>query len=192
VNNPYAEAEGLELVLARERGEWMTGEISYTLMRAEGLSGNASDGFFLAQYGLPLAIRIYPLSWDQTHTVKLNTTLIAPWDMRLNLLVQWHSGRPYTNYPTQTGFQPVEDAGLFQPNNARMSSFANIDVKLAQQFHLGWTPASVLTVYLDIRNLLNEHNVSWVDSNGRIGGELADPSGYFIGRRTSLGVQLEL
>lgn len=192
VNNPHADAEGLELVFSRERGGWITGEFSYTLMRAEGLSGNASDGFFLAQYGLPPAIRIYPLSWDQTHTLKLNTTVLSPWDMMLNLLFHWHSGRPYTRYPTETGFQPVEDAGPFQPNNERMPSFTNIDLRLSQKFDLGWTSASALTLYVDIRNLLDESNVSWIDSNGRIGGELGDPSGYFIGRRTSLGVQVEL
>jgi len=38
---------------------------------------------------------------------------------------------------------------------------------------------------------LNEKNVRWIDSNGRIGGELSDPGGYYIGRRTTLGVQLE-
>ena len=191
VNNPYAEAEGVELVLSRERGSWITGELSYTLMRAEGLSGNASDGFFQAQYGLPLAIRVYPLSWDQTHAVKLTSTVLMPWSMSLNLLVQWHSGRPYTNYPTATGFEPI-DGGRFQPNNDRMPSYANIDIKVAQHFKLDWTSAAGLTLYLDVRNLLNENNVSWMDSNGRIGGELGDPSGYFVGRRTNVGVQVEL
>jgi outer membrane receptor protein involved in Fe transport len=192
VNNPYADVEGIELVLARESGEWVTGELSYTVMRAEGLSGSADDGFFLSQYGFPPAIRIYPLSWDQTHSLKLNTTVLTPWDTRVNMVIQWHSGRPYTNFPTQTGFEPVEDPGDFQPNNERMPSYTNIDLRIAQPFHLAITAGSVLTVYLDVRNLLNEQNVSWLDSNGRIGGELNDPSGYFIGRRTSLGLQMEL
>jgi hypothetical protein len=161
-------------------------------MQAQGLSGSADDGYFLAQYGLPPAIRVYPLSWDQTHTVKLTTTIVAPWDMRLNFLVHWHSGRPYTNFPTQTGFEPVEDPGLFQPNNERMPSFTNIDLRFSQAFRLGLTSSSILTLYLDVRNLLDEKNVSWMDSNGRIGGELGDPSGYFIGRRTSLGIQVEI
>jgi outer membrane receptor protein involved in Fe transport len=191
VNNPYGESQGVEVVLSRERGSWVTGELSYTLMRAEGLSGNASDGFFQAQYGLPLAIRVYPMSWDQTHTVKLTSTVVMPWSMSLNLHLQWHSGRPYTNYPTATGFEPI-DGGRFQPNNERMPACTNIDIKLAQSFTLHWTPAASLLLYLDVRNLLNERNVSWMDSNGRIGGELGDPSGYFIGRRTSFGVQVDI
>ena len=191
VNNPYAQAEGVELVLARERGAWVTGELSYTLMSAEGISGSASDGFFLAQYGLPPAIRVYPLSWDQTHSVKLTSTIVTPWNMSVNLLAQWHSGRPYTNYPTATGFVPV-DTSLFQPNNERMPSYTNIDLKIAQQFNIGWWGGSPLTLYLDVRNLLNKRNVSWMDSNGRIGGELGDPSGFFIGRRTSIGILVEI
>ena len=48
-----------------------------------------------------------------------------------------------------------------------------------------------MTLYMDCRNVLNERNVAWMDSNGRIGGELGDPSGYHIGRRTSLGLKVE-
>ncbi len=191
INNPYAQAEGVEIVLSRERGTWLTGELSYTLMRAEGLSGNASDGFFIAQYGLPLSIRVYPLSWDQTHAIKLTSTLVTPWNMNVNLVVQWHSGRPYTNYPTATGFEPI-DGGRFQPNNERMPSYTNVDIKVAQHFPLNLVAGSLLTLYLDVRNVFDEQNVSWIDSNGRVGGELGDPGGYFIGRRTSLGVQVEL
>jgi outer membrane receptor for ferrienterochelin and colicin len=192
VNNPYAESEGVELILSRERGSWATGELSYTLMRAEGLSGSAYDGFFLAQYGLPPSVRIYPLSWDQTHALKFSVAVQLPWDMQINMLAHWHSGRPYTRYPTETGFQPVPDAGPFQPNNERMPAYTNVALRAAQTFRLGWTPASLLTLYVDVRNLFDEKNVSWVDSNGRTGGELGDPSGYLIGRRTSLGVQIEL
>jgi hypothetical protein len=48
----------------------------------------------------------------------------------------------------------------------------------------------VLTLYVDCRNLLNEQNVRWLDSNGLEGGELGDPSAYYTGRRTSLGIKM--
>ena len=54
----------------------------------------------------------------------------------------------------------------------------------------GW-PNSRVTFYLDVRNLTNEKSVRWMDSNARIGGELGDPGGYFIGRRTYLGFTAE-
>lgn len=190
VNNPFAEASGVEIVLSRERGEWITGEISYTYMAAEGTSGNANDGFYIAQYGLPPAVRVFPLSWDQRHTFKITSTIITPWDFDLTILAESHTGRPYTNYPTATGFEPVE-GGLFQQNNARMPAYFNLDFKAVKYFTFGWWPNARFSFFVDMRNVTNEQNVKWVDSNGRFGGELGDPSGYYIGRRTSLGMQIE-
>jgi outer membrane receptor protein involved in Fe transport len=190
VNTPDADATGLELVISRERGNWITGEVSYTYMTAEGTSGSATDGFYIAQYGLPPGVRVFPLSWDQRHSFKTNATVFAPWNMNLNVAMEWHSGRPYTNYPTSTGFEPI-NGGRFYENNDRMPAYFNVDLKVEQHFGLGWWPNAALTAYLDVRNATNAQNVKWVDSNGKIGGELGDPSGYYIGRRTSLGVQVE-
>ncbi len=190
VNTPFADATGVELVVSRERGAWITGELSYTFMIAEGTSGSAEDGFYVAQYGLPPAARLFPLSWDQRHTVRAVTTLTAPGNLSLNMVAEWHSGRPYTRYPTSTGFEPV-DGGLFRQNNDRMPGYVNIDLKAAAGFVIDWWVNARLTLYLDIRNLTDARNVVWMDSNGRIGGELADPSGYDTGRRTSTGVRIE-
>ena len=190
VNNPYADATGLEIVVSRERGAWLLGELSYTYMIAEGISASAQDGFYIAQYGLPPARRVFPLSWDQRQTVKAVTTVATPWALNVNLVVQWHSGRPYTKYPTSTGFEPV-DGGRFYQNNERMPSYINLDLKVDKTFKPEWWANCSMIWYLDMRNLLNEKNVKWVDSNGRIGGELADPSGLFIGRRTRAGVRVE-
>ncbi|MEO8168867.1 MAG: TonB-dependent receptor, partial [bacterium] len=89
VNTPYADASGFEIIISRDRGDWVTGEVSYTYMTAEGVSGSADDGFYIAQFGLPPATRVYPLSWDQRHTLKATTTLTMPWDLSLNLFAQY-------------------------------------------------------------------------------------------------------
>ena len=188
VNSPYASVSGIEVTLTRERGEWVTGELSYTYMVAEGTSGRAEDGYYIAQYGLPPARRIVPLSWDQRHTVKLQATVSRPRDFSASVFLQWHSGRPYTAYPTSTGFEPVV-GGLFLLNNARMREYANIDLRAEKHFPFSSGNGTLLTFFVDVRNLANERNVAWVDSNSRIGGELGDPSGYFIGRRTNVGLQ---
>jgi outer membrane receptor protein involved in Fe transport len=190
VNNPYADASGFEVVISRERGSWITGELSYTYMTAEGTSGSSTDGFYIAQYGLPPGTRVYPLSWDQRHSVKTNASVFTPWDFSFNFAVEWHSGRPYTSYPTSTGFEPIE-GGRFYQNNERMPGYFNADLKVEQRFKFEWWPGAVATAYLDIRNITNEQNVKWVDSNGQVGGELGDPSGYYPFRRTSLGLQVE-
>lgn len=190
VNNPSASANGVEIVFTRDRGEWLTGEVSYTYLITEGTSGSASDEFYRVQYGLPSGQRAYPLSWDQRHTVKSILTLNTPWEFRLTTALEWHSGRPYTSYPTATGFEPVV-GGRFSPNNRRMPSYFNLDVRAEQRIPVSWWPGSRLSMYIDSRNLLNTSNVMWIDSNGRIGGELDDPSGYWPGRRTSIGVRAE-
>ncbi len=190
VNNPYADVTGLEIVFSRDRGEWLTGEISYTYMVAEGTSGSSYDGFYIAQYGLPPAVRTFPLSWDQRHSLKANLSFQSPSGFGVRILTDWHSGLPYTNYPTSTGYDQIV-GGRFSENNARMSEYFNMDMKIEQRFTPSWWPSSSLSVYLDIRNVLNDENVKWMDSNGRVGGELGDPSGYFTGRRTRLGVQAE-
>lgn len=190
VNTPNADAHGFELTFSRERGNWFTGEISYTFMITEGTSGSAQDGFYIAQYGLPPATRTFPLSWDQTHTIKLTGTFIAPFGLTAMGVAEYHSGRPYTNYPTATGFEAV-DGGLFSENNARMPSYMNLDIRAEQSFTLGFLPNGRPKVFVDIRNVLNRRNVKWMDSNGRIGGELNDPSGYYIGRRTHVGIQID-
>jgi hypothetical protein len=56
-------------------------------------------------------------------------------------------------------------------------------------FRPDWWPEALMSLYVDVRNLTDAANVSWIDSNGRIGGELGDPSGYMIGRRARFGIQ---
>lgn len=190
VNTPEALASGVEIVISRERGEWLTGEVSYTFMRAEGTSGSAQDAFYIAQYGLPPAVRVFALSWDQTHALKTVLTVVTPIDLNFNLVTEFHTGRPFTRYTTSTGFDTVK-TGLFVQNNERMPSYFNADVKIEKIFTFGWWENSRLKLYLDVRNVTNTQNVKWVDSNGRVGGELGDPGGFYIGRRTSLGLQVE-
>jgi outer membrane receptor protein involved in Fe transport len=190
VNNPYGEAEGLEFLLARTRGNWVTGELSYTYMTTEGVSGSANDGFYIAQYGLPPAKRAFPLSWDQRHSIKCVLNVHVTEGLTVHSILDWHTGRPYTYYPTSTGFVKV-DTMLFAQNNARMPAAITLDVRAQEQFRLPWWPEALFTAYVDCRNLTDQRNVLWIDSNGRIGGELDDPSAYAIGRRTNLGLQIE-
>jgi hypothetical protein len=157
-------------------------------MVAEGSSGSASDGFYIAQFGLPPGVRVYPLSWDQRHTVKAVATATLPWDLSLSGVLQWHTGRPYTSYPSATGFDRVL-GGRFYQNNDRMRAYFTLDIRVEKAVVFGSPDEFSGSLTLDVRNLTNEHNVRWIDANGRVGGELGDPSGYFIGRRTSIGFQ---
>jgi outer membrane receptor for ferrienterochelin and colicin len=190
VNNAEAFARGVEFVLSRENDERLSGSISYTFMTTEGVSDYADQRANFAQWGFPLAPVTFPLSWDQRHTVKLDAEPKLPLGIVGDLVILYNSPRPYTYFPTRDGFNPLYPNTLFVPNNARMEDVLFINVKLSRRF--GGEHDRSLTLYADVRNLLNRNNVRWIDSNGRIGGELSDPGAYFEPRRVRVGLKAEL
>jgi len=116
-----------------------------------------------------------------------------PWDFSTDLIFQISSGRPYTYYPSKDGFTPEIPTDRFLPNNRRMPGTKFINIKVKKDFIVTMqhplSPEKV-TLYFDGRNLTNEKNVLWMDSSGRIGGELGDPSAYMYPRRMAWGVVL--
>jgi len=191
VNNAAANATGLELVLSRERDEDLSGSISYSYMITEGVSEYADQTINYAQWGFPLAHQTFPLSWDQRHTVKVDVEARIVWGVTANVIVMYNSPRPYTYYPTRDGFTPADSSLAFLPNNERMQENLFVNLKISRQIELSSTNHTALSLYADIRNLLNRSNVRWVDSNGRIGGELEDPGAYYDLRRVKVGAKIE-
>ena len=194
VNNPFATASGLELMVMKESGDPLSGSISYTFMSAEGVSEDARSGLEFFQWGQPVPARPFPLSWDQRHTVKVIATLEFPWEISLSSSWTYHTGRPYTFFPSKDGFTPDDPTLEFEPNNARLDNFNLLNVKLSKRLVIGSkdSPFVRLNVYFDGRNLLNTKNVLWVDSGGRVGGELGDLSAWGQGRRIRFGIRAEM
>ncbi len=189
VNNAKATAYGLELVLTRQYDERISGSVSYSYMVTEGLSDYVNQGVQYAQWGFPIPAVPYPLSWDQKHTIKADVELRLPWGIRSDWVVLYNSPRPYTFFPTRDGFTPVDSTKDFVPNNKRMSDVLFLNAKISRRFSFGAEGKFGLTFYADMSNLLNRANVRWMDSNGRIGGELNDPGAYYEPRRVRVGVQ---
>jgi hypothetical protein len=52
-----------------------------------------------------------------------------------------------------------------------MFDVAFVNAKFSRQSVVEKARRYVITVYVDVRNLLNKKNVRWIDSNGKIGGE---------------------
>lgn len=191
VNNAEANASGLEFLVSRERDPRLSGSISYTFMITEGVSEYADQRINLAQWGFPLAARAYPLSWDQRHTMKADGEFRLPGDIEANFVVLYNSARPYTHFPTRDGYQPIDSAKAFLPNNRRMRDVVFVNGKLSRRFMIGENNRYVATIFVDGRNIFNKKNVRWMDSSGRIGGELGDPSAYYDPRRVRIGVRVE-
>jgi len=191
VNNAGGDAYGLEVVVSRERNERLSGSISYTYMVTEATSEYVDQNLNIAQWGFKLAPASYPLSWDQRHTVKADIDFKIFGDIQSNIVAMYNSPRPYTYYPTRDGFTPLDTSKAFVPNNARMSDFLNVDWKVSKSFSVRGIKA-LLTLYADIRNLFNKQNVKWMDSQGKIGGELGDPGAYYNPRRVRVGIRVDL
>jgi outer membrane receptor protein involved in Fe transport len=191
VNNDRAEARGFELNVTKEKGEWLTGNISYTYMTAEGISSTPELGIQYYQWGFPLTSNLYYLSWDQRHTFKINLNFRFPWGMEASLYYHNHTPRPFTYFPSEEGYIPDDPNIAFVPNNERMNHYYMMNVKISQLFPIGKRGLKSVTLYADSRNLLNQKNVLWIDASARVGGELGDPGAYGVGRRTLAGIQLD-
>ena len=192
VNNAAANAYGLEVVLGRERDERVAGSISYTCMVTDAESEYADQNINIAQWGFKLAPLSYPLSWDQRHSVKGDFDFKMFNQIQSNIVILYNSPRPYTYFPTRDGYTPVDTSKLLVPNNRRMEDFLTINWKLSTTFKFSFLNGADVTLYADIRNLLNRRNVRWMDSNGRVGGELGDPSAYYDPRRVKVGIRVDM
>lgn len=191
VNNAEAEASGLEFIISRERDEKFSGSLSYTYMFTEGTSELANQSINLAQWGFPIKATSFPLSWDQRHAVKLDLEGMLWYDIFANMVVWYNSPKPYTYFPTRDGFVPIDSTKDFVPNNARMRNVVFANLKFSREFKFMKPPFERLVLYVDVRNLFNTKNVKWIDSNGRIGGELGDPAAYYDFRRVRAGFTID-
>ncbi|MFA6455564.1 MAG: TonB-dependent receptor [Bacteroidota bacterium] len=191
VNNAQARAQGVEIVFMRESDEQFTNSVSYTYMVARGISETADQSINYAQWGFAVAPVDHYLSWDQRHTIKVDVNAKLFWGISANATAIFNSPRPYTQYPTRDGFTPVDPTKEFIPNNVRMKSTIFSNIKVTKTFEIDDLFPSKVTVYIDSRNLLNYQNVKWYDSNGKIGGELGDPTAYYSPRRTRIGLLWE-
>jgi outer membrane receptor protein involved in Fe transport len=189
VNNAYARSMGLELLITKETGDWLIGSFSYTLMSTEGLSQDARQGLQYYQWGFEPPPKVFPLSWDQQHTIKAVFNFRLPWESDMIIIWNFNSGRPYTYYPTRDGFTPLDSTLKFLPNNERMSDVHLVQLKVTKRWKI--SDAINAVFYLDIRNMLNRKNVLWVDSAGKVGGELGDIMAYDSARRTRIGIRIE-
>lgn len=191
VNNAEANASGIEFFLYREGDERLTGSVSYSYMITEGISEYVGQRVNYEQWGFPLVSQPFPLSWDQRHTVKLDTDFALFDGINTNVVALYNSPRPYTYFPTRDGFVPLDTNKILVPNNKRMEHFFLVNVKLSKSFRM-FNDRCRIMIFVDVRNLFNWQNVRWIDSNGRIGGELEDPGAYYDPRRVRVGLKVDL
>lgn len=188
VNLAGGHSTGVELVIEKKYGCYCSSKLSYTLMSAKGLSGSIDQGLNYFIWGFAVPNEEFYLSWDQRHTLVGDFFVGVPEKYGIDVLWRWHSPRPYTYYPSRSGYVPDLSMEM-KPNNSRMKSVSYMDIKVFKNWKI--SGKLLLTTYLDVRNLFDRYNVLWIASDGKIGGELGDPSAWDIGRRVNLGMQIK-
>jgi outer membrane receptor protein involved in Fe transport len=189
VNMPTATSSGFELLLEKEYSNYFSGKICYTLMNAKGYSNYVDQGLNYQMWGFAIPNVEHYLSWDQRHTFVMEAFAGVPGKYGIDMIWRWNSPRPYTYYPSRTGYLPDLETQI-EPNNARMKNIAYVDVKLYKEWAI--FKGMSVTTYLDIRNLFDRKNVLWIASDGKTGGELEDPSAWDVGRRLNVGLKIAL
>ncbi len=187
VNLAGGSSNGFELLIEKKYGHYYSGKVSYTHSYAKGLSSSVDQGLNYFIWGFAVPNEEFYLSWDQRQTFVGNIFLGVPQKFGIDILWRWHSPRPYTYYPSRTGYIPDLNIEM-KPNNARMRTVSYFDLKVFKNWKIGKN-FSLLT-YLDVRNLFDKYNVLWIASDGRIGGELSDPAAWDTGRRVNLGLKI--
>ena len=169
-NADFGSVRSVEFVLKRNVSRMLSGSLNYTYSIAR---GSASTPQELADQASSTERGYFPLAFDQRHTVKAVVNLLAPDNAHrrllgvplggwgLSLVGYYGSGLPYT--PTNTLREQTETA----PNQARLSAFVNLDLRLRKRLKAG---KFNFMLFSEVRNVFDRRNVVSVYANtGRPG-----------------------
>ncbi len=184
INTDYGTIKGVSATFELRRTQRLAATAQYTLQFAAGTGSASNDARAVNWLGNPPTFPtvIAPLDFDQRHTGAVNldfrtTANDGPiWGRAgLNMLLSFHSGRPYT--PGNNRSQ-VFDTGstnnnfpVAQINSEAMPFFMQLDAKLDKSFAIGGVD---LNVYLWAVNLLGRSNVRIVYAQSGV----ADTDGW--------------
>ncbi len=171
----YGNAKGVEFTL-NMRSDRISGHFAYTLSFAKGTTADPWEEYRMSYRGVDieaLARRIYPLSFDQRHTINMNIILKSlpedpPLlrDAHMSLLTKVGSGHPYTPKDTKgnpTG--PINSA--WKPWTWTTDLKASKEIKLSEELGI----ALFLEVYnlFNIKNIVNVYEVTGEpDDDGKV------------------------
>lgn len=180
VNIGQSAIQGIEVFLEGDLTEKISGNLAYTMMTAKGSSSYSFEGLWRNAQASSRPSELYPLSWDQRHTLVLNLEWSPVEWLSSILSYHYNSGLPYT----------LDKGEYTTPNSERMDPTQEINIRL----NGSWQTTSLhgLHAFFEVTNLLNQKNVLWVDSNGFPGGSLNDPGAYDLSRRVRVGIGFDL
>jgi outer membrane receptor protein involved in Fe transport len=151
VNADYANIKGVEFALYKALTDFWGASINYTFSSAQGRLYN--------DYNAPLFgedQKMFPLSYDQSHTINANITLKTPARLspllrnwRANVQIDVNSGLPYSSFGT----------GL--TNDLRLPWKYNLDLRINRRINAG--PVK-MDIFVDVFNVLNSMYITYIGS----------------------------
>ncbi len=205
VNEDFATVRGFE-VSADWGNKNIYASANYTFSIAEGSSSSQQERYSGAfDIVGTQSLKYLPLDFDQKHTANAQLSFSfgendGPWgflpevfeNFKINIVAKYGSGLPYTFNPARARYVPEQ-------NNSRLPETIFVDLLVRKDFNIG---DYYISVFADIRNLLNRDNVRSVYSStgspdysgALLSGETPDymqnPTNYYSPRTIYLGVNL--
>ncbi len=149
------------------------------MMTARGSSSYSLEGLYKNYEVTTRGTELYPLSWDQRHTMDANLKFSLNMWLSSVISLHYNSGLPYT----------LDKGEYTTPNGERMKATHDIDLRINGLWEI--SDHTRLNAFFEVTNILDQQNALWVDSNGIPGGILSDPGAYDLSRRFRVGVGFE-
>jgi outer membrane receptor for ferrienterochelin and colicin len=163
VNRDYGRVRGVNLTLQKRFSNTFSASVDYTYQVAEGNESNPAETRRNFRLNLEELKKIVPLDWDQTHTLRLNTTVGKPRDWNVSLLGRIESGYPYT---PQSANEIIQ---LAEKNSGRKIPIIKFDLRARKSFEVNVSNQTyLLSLYAKVYNLFDRLNENYVwDATGR-------------------------
>ena len=214
-NVDYGRSRGLELVLEKRGGGYVSGDLSYTYAFAYGKASEATTAYQSSYQLAREPLSESPMDNDIRHTLKANVQVYIPntvkprlfglpisngWSLSVQSTIQ--SGRPFTpttSYPNIT----LDKSESVEKNSLRYPATAVFDLRFTKDFHLVGMNYSFI---LWVQNLFDARNVSSVytntgrpDTQRNAGGIVnggtdydRNPANWSYGRQVRVGLEVNL
>ncbi len=167
-NSDYANAKGFEITLQKRYSHYISGNLNYTWLLAQGNENSAKEGsvkYWGSTNNRLRPRRPFPLNWDRRHVFNLNLDFRIPpgdgptilgikplADFGANFIAQIRSGLPYT--PAAITYPELDKTMI--DNSARMPWTFRVDMRLNKNFKV---MGLSLSAFLKIKNLFDAKNV---------------------------------
>ncbi|MCD4690588.1 TonB-dependent receptor, partial [bacterium] len=206
VNKDYASVQGVEFSVTKRFSNYFSGNMSYTWLRATGVSSDENQGANAEALGLPRQpLKEIPLNWDERHTVTGFIFVSDPGNWEMTFDYNYGSGTPYT--PSYVGQKEIDPEDV---NSGRLPSHTMVNMRGTKKYQLY---GREFRLFFEALNVFDKKNVTglgaygaeYYTETGELGGAyletdpdgrevlepLNDPSVYIEGRVIRIGIAID-